>query len=58
MVYDPQAPEYALYHQKGVQPRGLPQRRMVELPMSERRNWDRAFADWLNSIRREKLAGL
>lgn len=59
MVYDPQPPIYALRHQKGdpgEEP--MPRRRMVELPMTERRNWDRAFADWLNSIRREKLAGL
>lgn len=58
MVYDPDAPDYASRHQKGDESRGLPQRKMVEIPMTERREIDRIFAMWLNSIRREKLAGL
>lgn len=56
MTYDPHAPDYALRHQQGEG--DLPARKMVELPMSTRRDFDRFFADWLNSIRREKLAGL
>ncbi len=56
MTYDPEAPEYALRHQVGAD--GMPQRKMVALPETERRQWDRYFVEWLNSIRREKLAGL
>lgn len=58
MTYEPDAPDYALRHQKGDEGDGLPQRKMVELPETERRQWDRYFVEWLNSIRREKLAGL
>lgn len=58
LEYGPDAPEYAIDHQKGNPERGLPQRKMVEIPEVERRSWDRIFANWLNSIRREKLAGL
>lgn len=59
MVYDPRAPEFALRHQKGDPgDTPMPQRKLVEIPDTERRLFDRAFADWLNSIRREKLAGL
>lgn len=58
LVYDPQAPEYALRHQKGDEGRNLPQRRMVELPAADRREWDHVFARWINSIRRGRLAGL
>lgn len=58
MEYDPDAPDYAIKHQQGDEERRLPQRKMVEIPLTERRNFDRAFAMWLNSIRREKLAGL
>jgi hypothetical protein len=56
MVYDPKAPKYALRHQQGKD--GMPQRKMVEIPETDRRQWDRYFVEWLNSIRREKLAGL
>ncbi|HEY0391031.1 MAG TPA: phage virion morphogenesis protein [Solirubrobacterales bacterium] len=56
MVYDPKAPKYALRHQQGED--GMPQRKMVEIPETDRRQWDRYFVEWLNSIRREKLAGL
>jgi Phage virion morphogenesis family len=58
MVYDPSAPEFALRHQQGDEADGLPQRKMVEIPETDRRQWDRYFVEWLNSIRREKLAGL
>jgi hypothetical protein len=58
LVYEPDAPDYAAFHQDGDEGRGLPQRKMVELPMTERRQWDRYFAEWLNSIRRGRLAGL
>jgi hypothetical protein len=58
MEYDPKDPGYGIDHQKGDPARGLPQRKMVEIPLTERRNFDRVFAMWLNSIRREKLAGL
>jgi hypothetical protein len=58
MEYDPDAPDYAIRHQQGDEERGLPQRKMVEIPGSERRAVDRIFATWLNSIRRERLAGL
>lgn len=56
MVYDPAAPPYALRHQQGKD--GMPQRKMVEIPETSRRQWDRFFAEWLNSLRRERLAGL
>lgn len=58
MVYDPRAPKFALRHQQGDEADGLPQRKMVEIPETDRRQWDRYFVEWLNSIRREKLAGL
>lgn len=59
MVYDPDVPDWAVRHQTG-DPGGspMPRRRLVELPMTARRDFDRVFATWLNSIRREKLAGL
>jgi hypothetical protein len=55
LVYDPDAPDYMDRHQTGD---GVPQRKMIELPETSRRRWDRHFATWLNSIRRERLAGL
>lgn len=59
MVYDPQAPSWAVRHQKGDPGEDpMPRRRLVELPMTTRREFDREFASWLNAIRREKLAGL
>ena len=59
MTYDPQAPRYALRMQKGDPGEDpMPRRSMVEIPMSGRREFDRIFATWLNSLRREKLAGL
>ena len=58
MVYDPRASEFALRHQQGDEADGLPQRKMVEIPETGRRQWDRFFVEWLNSIRRAKLAGL
>lgn len=58
MEYDPDDPGYGIDHQQGDPERGLPQRKMVEIPLTERRAVDRVFANWLNSIRREKLAGL
>lgn len=58
MTYAPDAPDYGIRHQTGDEDDGLPQRKMVELPEADRRQWDRYFAEWLNSIRREKLAGL
>jgi hypothetical protein len=58
MVYEPDVEDWAIRHQEGDEADGLPRRKMVALPESERRLWDRYLADWLNSIRREKLAGL
>jgi hypothetical protein len=59
MVYDPAAPAFALRHQKGDPGEDpMPRRSMVEIPMSGRREFDRIFANWLNDLRREKLAGL
>lgn len=50
MVYEPDAPDYAPAHQFGEG--NLPQRKMVAIPLSVRRTWDRAFASWLNDLRR------
>lgn len=49
MVYEPAAPDYAPLHQSGE---GVPQRKMVAVPLSVRRTWDRIFASWLNDLRR------
>lgn len=42
--------ERAAWHQRGSG--NLPQRKIVEMPASERRNWDRLIVAWLNDIRR------
>jgi hypothetical protein len=55
MVYAPRHPDYAPRHQKGEGQ--LPQRKMVAVPMSVRRQWDRYFAEWLNGIRRGIMRG-
>lgn len=49
MIYEPDAPDYAPLHQAGE---GVPQRKMVAVPLSVRRTWDRIFASWLNDVRR------
>jgi hypothetical protein len=53
MVYEPDAPDYAIYHQTGDDGEGggPPQRKMVDLPDSTRRQWDRFFHEWLNALR-------
>jgi hypothetical protein len=51
LIYEPDS-EIALFHQEGDEARGLPQRKMVEIPELERRSWDRIFVTWLNGIRR------
>ena len=52
-VYDPDVPEYANYHQKGDDGEGggPPQRKMVDLPDTERRKWDRVFVEWIQAKR-------
>lgn len=40
----------AYWHQTGAG--HLPERRLVNLTLAERRQWDRVFAHWLNDIRR------
>ncbi len=52
LIYEPDAPDYAIYHERGVESRGLPKRKMVEIPFQERRSFDRVFAAWLSDIRR------
>lgn len=57
LVYEPSDPEgIAAIHQAGEG--SMPKRKMVDLPESDRRGWDRIFAEWLNSMRRGRLAGL
>ena len=48
MVYDPDVPDYTEKHQTGD---GVPQRRMVDLPKTVARQWERVFATWLNEQR-------
>jgi hypothetical protein len=45
--------EKAIYHQRGSG--HLPQRKLVDLTLLDRRGWDRTFASWLNSLRRGPL---
>ncbi|MGH2954882.1 MAG: phage virion morphogenesis protein [Thermoanaerobaculia bacterium] len=45
--------EKAIHHQQGHG--NLPQRKLVEIPGHVRREWDRSFVEWLNSIRRGPL---
>ena len=49
LVYEVDDPK-AIYHQQGDG--HLPQRRLVDLSLEQRRGWDRIFASWLNRIRR------
>lgn len=43
----------AIHHQRGDG--HMPQRKLVDLGIADRREWDRIFADWLTSIRRGPL---
>jgi Phage virion morphogenesis family len=53
LLYEPDAPIYALRHQTGDPgEHPMPQRKMIEIPFSERRSFDRVFAAWLADIRR------
>lgn len=49
LVYEIDDPK-AIHHQRGDG--DLPVRKLVDLSLSQRRAWDRVFADWLNAIRR------
>lgn len=49
LVYEIDDPK-AIHHQRGDG--NLPQRRIVDLSLTTRRQWDRIFAGWLNNIRR------
>lgn len=53
MVYEPDAPDYAVVHQQGEG--HMPQRKIVALAMSDRRGFERIFANWLNGLRRGRL---
>ena len=52
MVYEVDDPK-AIYHQKGSG--NLPVRRLVDLSLAQRREWDRTMANWLQRIRRGPL---
>jgi hypothetical protein len=52
MVYEIQD-DKAVYHQKGSG--HLPQRKLVDLGMKDRRAWDRILAEWVNGLRRGPL---
>lgn len=60
LVYDPHAPEYAIYHQRGTLEDGghLPKRKIVDIPMQQRRSWDRIFSSWLGDLRRGPMMGM
>lgn len=48
LVYEIDDPK-AIYHQEGEG--SLPVRKIVDLPMTERRGWDRIFHSWINGLR-------
>lgn len=49
MVYEVDD-EKAIWHQKGAG--AMPQRKIVNLGLADRRRWERYFAHWVNSLRR------
>ena len=51
LVYAPNTPDYAIKHQVGEPGDTPPQRQMIAVPMSVRRDWDREFVHWLNDLR-------
>ena len=53
MLYEVDS-DYAMYHQTGTD--DMPERKLVELTADMRRNWDRYFHEWLNSIRRGPIS--
>lgn len=55
MTYEPDVPDYAPGHQVGEG--RLPQRRMVDLPRSDRRQWDRIFHQFINDLRHGYIPG-
>ena len=50
MVYDPDAPAYAIFHQRGTS--RMPQRKVVQITKDDARQIDRAFARWLAYVTR------
>lgn len=54
LVYEPDAPSYAIRHQLGDPP-FLPERKIVALPGNVRRGFDRVFAEWLNDLRHRPI---
>lgn len=51
LVYEPDAPDYAIQHQDPTVDGHPPQRKMVSLNMDDRRQFDRVFVEWLNDLR-------
>jgi hypothetical protein len=51
LVYEPDAPDYAIQHQDPTVDGHPPQRKMVSLPMDVRRSFDRVFVEWVNAMR-------
>jgi hypothetical protein len=51
LVYKPvgEHDDLASYHQGGSADRGLPQRRMVQIPAVVSRTWERYFHEWLRT---------
>lgn len=55
LVYEPDDPGYGIRHQQGTSDDRPPQRKLVALPMTVRRDWDRLFVTWVNDLRRGGL---
>lgn len=52
LIYEIDDPK-AIHHQRGDEPLpSNPARKLVDLSLTDRRGWDRSFAEWLNRIRR------
>lgn len=51
MVYEPNVPDYGIKHQVGD---GVPQRKMIDLPETTKRDWERVFSTWLYEQRTRK----
>lgn len=52
LVYEPKDPGYGIRHQLGTADDRPPQRKLVALPLTVRRDWDRYFVSWLNDLRK------